>query len=269
MSTTRENNMSQPPPYNPGPNPELPVPPENYLYSNRTPPVPPSQPVIQRTWFILLMLIAFLPVGLVFLWINPTWSRKAKGWTSVAAILLLGGVSNSNNKQELYKKHFETAHADSLRLQKARHDQAARQTVPGVAGASTAQPRANKLAASVPLLSPMSHSSTKGVDSSARESQSAEASRMRLTPGEVVLITKGQLGKPAVAGKAVNTSTKALRYLEARAEFLDDAGKVIASGTHSSSDPLAAGDVWVFEVMRPPAASAARKWIITVTGIAR
>ncbi|MES2460838.1 MAG: hypothetical protein V4671_09650 [Armatimonadota bacterium] len=47
------------------PRPEHPVEQENYLYPDRTPPLAPDKPLIQRTWFIVLMLVVLLPLGLI------------------------------------------------------------------------------------------------------------------------------------------------------------------------------------------------------------
>jgi hypothetical protein len=59
--------QESPLPYPPEPRPEHPVPPENYLYSGRTPPFSPDKPLVQRRWFILLMLVVFLPLGMILL----------------------------------------------------------------------------------------------------------------------------------------------------------------------------------------------------------
>ena len=44
----------------------------------------------EKTWFIVLMLIIFFPVGLILVWTNKNWSQKGKiTTTAVVAILLI------------------------------------------------------------------------------------------------------------------------------------------------------------------------------------
>jgi len=57
----------------------------------------PTQPWHQRTVFIVLFLVFFLPVGLVLLWLRSDWSVWWRGIvTAVAGIVLITVVANLN-----------------------------------------------------------------------------------------------------------------------------------------------------------------------------
>lgn len=53
----------------------------------------------EKTWFIVLMLILFFPVGLVLVWTNKHWGQKGKiiATVIVAVVLLLGLLGNGGD----------------------------------------------------------------------------------------------------------------------------------------------------------------------------
>ncbi|WP_196595203.1 DUF4352 domain-containing protein [Pectinatus frisingensis] len=55
----------------------------------------------QRSWFVILMLIVFFPVGLYLMWKDTTWSKKAKVIISIIfALLIINAAINKDDKNQ-------------------------------------------------------------------------------------------------------------------------------------------------------------------------
>ena len=76
----------------------------------------------EKTWFIVIMLIIFFPVGLILVWTNKKWSQKGKiTATAVVAILLIiglidnasgGGESATASNTAIEETKIETTSAE-------------------------------------------------------------------------------------------------------------------------------------------------------------
>lgn len=59
-----------------------------------------SKKFYEQTWFIVLILIFFFPVGLVLVWTNKHWSQKGKIIaTVIVAVLVIIGLGSNNGKK--------------------------------------------------------------------------------------------------------------------------------------------------------------------------
>lgn len=72
-----------------------------------------------------------------------------------------------------------------------------------------------------------------------------------LGAGDLQRLEKGKLGTPVLTGTVTNTSKYPLTSLTAEAEFYDKEGKRVTTGLDETSNTVAPGEAWRFEVQWP------------------
>lgn len=69
-----------------------------------------SKKFYEQTWFIVLILILFFPIGLVLVWTNKHWTQKGKiiATVIVAVFLVLGTAGKNSSNSSTDKEETET-----------------------------------------------------------------------------------------------------------------------------------------------------------------
>lgn len=78
-----------------------------------TAPAAPKKKLGEKTWFIVLMLILFFPVGLYLVWKNPNWKKKTKIIiTVIFVILAIASIGTSSNTSSSNSSSSDTEIAE-------------------------------------------------------------------------------------------------------------------------------------------------------------
>jgi hypothetical protein len=104
--------------------------------------------------------------------------------------------------------------------------------------------------------SPAPQNTSVDMDAARRASQGIQAAAVlsdtvTLDAHDVHSIASGHIGEPALTGYVINTSSRALRYIKAEAEFTNKSGTVVATAYDNTTDTLQPGDKWRFDVTWP------------------